>query len=275
MWRVNICWKRSSFLLAWGSPHLPSWGDSSGHPLGDRQVCLHRESRSQPLGISQQQPQTMTQSFCARATSAFRATSVLFQRISGEEEEAGLALLSYLDLNWWTWVAHRLVCARVCVCCCCSVAQLCLTLCDPMGCSIPGLPVPHCLPEFAQVHVLCITDAIQPSHPLMPSSPSALSFFPASGSFPMSQLFTSDDQNTRVSASASVLPMNIQGWCPLRLTHWISLLSRGLLGVFSGIMVWRHQFFGALPSLWSSSHNRPRPLGRRQPWLYRPLWACA
>ena len=58
-------------------------------------------------------------------------------------------------------------------CCCCSVAQSCLTLCDPMDCSRPGLSVPHHLPKFAQVHVHCISDAIQPSHPLKPSSPSA------------------------------------------------------------------------------------------------------
>ena len=60
------------------------------------------------------------------------------------------------------------------ICCCCSVAQSCLTLWDPIDCSMPGLPVPHHFPEFAQVHVHCISDAIQPSHPLTPSSPSAL-----------------------------------------------------------------------------------------------------
>ena len=60
-------------------------------------------------------------------------------------------------------------------CCCCSVTQLCPALCDPMDCSTPGLPVPHHLPGFAQGHVHCIGDAIQPSHPLIPSSPSALS----------------------------------------------------------------------------------------------------
>ena len=59
-------------------------------------------------------------------------------------------------------------------CCCCSVAQSCPTLCDPMDCSTPGLPIPHHLPEFAQVHVHCIGDAVQLSHPPMPSSPSAL-----------------------------------------------------------------------------------------------------
>ena len=59
-------------------------------------------------------------------------------------------------------------------CCCCSVAQLCLTLCHPMDWSKPGLPVPQHTLEFAQVHVLCIMDAIEPSHPLTPPSPSAL-----------------------------------------------------------------------------------------------------
>ena len=77
-----------------------------------------------------------------------------------------------------------------------------------MDYSTPGLPVPHHLPEFAQVRVHCIGDAIQPSHPLMPSSPSAL-YLPESGTFPVSRLFTSNDQNTGASAAASVLPVNI------------------------------------------------------------------
>ena len=67
--------------------------------------------------------------------------------------------------------------------CCCLVAQSCPTLCDPMDCNTLGLSVPHHLPEFAQVHVHCISDAVQPSHPLTSSSPSQS--FPASGTFPM------------------------------------------------------------------------------------------
>ena len=59
-------------------------------------------------------------------------------------------------------------------CCCCSVAKLCLTLCDPMDCNVPGFPDPYYLPEFAQVHVRWIGDAIQPSHPLLPPSPFAV-----------------------------------------------------------------------------------------------------
>ena len=90
-----------------------------------------------------------------------------------------------------------------------SVAQLCPTLCSPMDCSKPGFPVQHQLPELAQTHVHRVGDAIQPSHSLSPPSPSALSF-PASGSFLVSQLFALGGQSIGVSASASVLPMNIQ-----------------------------------------------------------------
>ena len=71
----------------------------------------------------------------------------------------------------------------------------------------------------------------------------------------MSRLFASDDWNTGASASASVLPKNIQGWFHLGLTSLISLLCKGLYGVFSSTTVQRHQFFGTLPSLWSSSRN--------------------
>ena len=71
-----------------------------------------------------------------------------------------------------------------------SVAQSCPTLCDPMNCGTPGLPVHHQLPEFTQTHVHRVGDAIQPSHPLFSPSPPAPQSLPASGSFPMSQLFT-------------------------------------------------------------------------------------
>ena len=142
----------------------------------------------------------------------------------------------------------------------CSVAQLCPPLCIPMDCSRPGLPVSLHLPKFAQVHVHCISDAIQPSHPLTPSSPSALNLSQHQGLF-QSHLFESDDHKTGVLASTSVLPTSIQGWFPLRLTGLISMLSKGLLGIFSSSTVQRHQFFGVLPSLQSNSHNRTWPLG--------------
>ena len=76
--------------------------------------------------------------------------------------------------------------------------------------------------------------------------------FPASGSFPMSWFFESGDQS--IGASASVLPMNIQGWFPLGLTGFISLQSKGLSRVFSSTTIKKHQFFGTQPSLWSNSH---------------------
>ena len=76
-------------------------------------------------------------------------------------------------------------------------------------------------------------------HPLF-----CLQFFPASGSFPMSQLFPSGGQCIEASASATVLPMRIQGWFSLGLTDLIFLLSKGLSRVFSSITIWKHQFFG-------------------------------
>ena len=81
-----------------------------------------------------------------------------------------------------------------------------------------------------------------------------LQSFPASGSFPVSWLFASGGQSIGVSALASVLPVNIQGWFPLGLTGLISLQSKGLSRVFSNTTIQRHQFFSAQPSLWSSSH---------------------
>ena len=136
-----------------------------------------------------------------------------------------------------------------------SVAQSCPTLCDPMNCSTPGLPVHHQLPEFTQTHVHWVSDAIQPSHPQ--SSPLPLSqTLPASESFPMSQHFAWGGQSTGVSALTSVLSMNIQDWSPLGWTGWISLQSKGPLRVFSNTTVQKHQFFSAQLSLWSNSYIR-------------------
>ena len=128
-----------------------------------------------------------------------------------------------------------------------SVSQLCPTPCDPMNCSTPGLPVHHQLPEFIQTHVHRVSDAIQPSHPVVPFSSCSQSL-PASGSFPMSELFAWGGQSIGVSASASVLPMNNQDWSHLGWTGWTSLQSKGLSRVFSNTTVQKHQFFGAQPS---------------------------
>ena len=97
-------------------------------------------------------------------------------------------------------------------------------------------------------------------HPTISSSVTPFSSFPqsfpASGSFPKSRLFTSGGLSTGASASASVLSMISQGWFPLALTGLISLLSKGLLRVFSSTTVGKHQFFGAQHFLWSNSHIR-------------------
>ena len=138
--------------------------------------------------------------------------------------------------------------------CYCSVAQLCPTLCYSINCSTPGLPVSHCLLEHAQVHVHCIGDAIQPSHPVTLFFCCPQSFL-ASGSFPMSWLFPSGGQSIGGSASAPVLPMYIQDWFPLVLTGLISLLAKGLSRVFSNIAIRKHQFFSVQPSLGSNSHT--------------------
>ena len=130
-----------------------------------------------------------------------------------------------------------------------SVTQSRPSLWDPMDCSMPRPPGPSLSPEVypssCPLHQWC--------HPVISFSDTLFcrQSTPASETFPMSWLFTSDDQNIGASASASVLPMSIQGWFPLRLTGLISLLCKGLSGVFSSTTVWRHHFFVILPSLWS------------------------
>ena len=131
-------------------------------------------------------------------------------------------------------------------------SQSCLTLCDPMDCSMPGLPVHHQLPEFTQSQSI---ESVIPSnhllcHPL---------YLPHSV-FPSIRIFSNESAlhirwpSIVVSASASVLPMNTQDWFPLGWTGWISLQSKGLSIVFSNTTVQKHQFFGAQLSSQSNSH---------------------
>ena len=136
-----------------------------------------------------------------------------------------------------------------------SVTQLCLTLCNPMDCSTLGFPIHHQFP-LALTYVHQVGDAIQPSHPL--PSP-----FPPVFNFSSIRVFSDElvlrirwpsGQSIGASASASVLPVNIQDWFPLGLTGFISLLSKGLWRVFSSTTVRKHQFFSTQPSLWSNSH---------------------
>ena len=129
-----------------------------------------------------------------------------------------------------------------------------------------SLTISQSLPNFM------FTVSVMPSSCLILWCPLLLpSIFPSIRDFLMSQLFASGDQNTGVSASESILPTSLQGLFPLILTGLISLMSKGLSGVFSSPTVWRHQFFRALPSSLSSSHNHTWPLGRPWPWLYWPL----
>ena len=153
----------------------------------------------------------------------------------------------------------------------CSVAQPFPTLCDPMDCSTPGLPVHHLTPRVYSnscpssrwCHSTISSSVVPFSH---------LQSFPALGFFQMSQFFTSGGQSIGVSASASVFPMNIQDWFPLGLTGWISLQSKGLSRVFSNTTVQKHQFFGAQLSFLSNSHIHTRLLEKPQLWLDGPLW---
>ena len=131
-------------------------------------------------------------------------------------------------------------------CYCCSVAQLCPTLCDPTDCSTPGLPVLHHLPEFAQTHVYWVSDAIQPSHSL--SSPFLLPSI-----FPSIRVFSSESAlpirwPKYWSFSFSISPSDeYSESISFRMDRLISLLSKGLSRVFSSTTFWRTQFFGAQP----------------------------
>ena len=140
-----------------------------------------------------------------------------------------------------------------------SVAELCPTLCNPMNGSTPGLAVHHHLLEFTQTHVHWVSDAIQPSHPLLSPFP------PAPNPSQHQSLFQWVNSSHKVpkvlvSALASVLPMNTQDRSPLEWTGWISLQSKGLSRVFSNTTVQKHQFFGVQLSSQSNSHIHTWPL---------------
>ena len=124
-----------------------------------------------------------------------------------------------------------------------SVAQSCLTLCDPMNRSTPGLPVHHQLLEFTQTYVHWVHDAIQPSHSLSSSSPPAVNFSQHQGLFKWV---------SSLHQVAKVLEFQLQhqsfqripkDWSPLGWTDWLSLWSKGLSRVFSNTTVQKHQFF--------------------------------
>ena len=143
----------------------------------------------------------------------------------------------------WSEIGH-LIWGSDCMVQFSSVAQLCPTLCDPMNCSTPGLPVHHKLPEFTQTHVHRVRDAIQPSHPL-----STLFLLPP---IPPSIRVFSNESTLRMrwskywSFSFSIIPSKEHpGLIALEWTRWISLQSKGLSRIFSNTTVQKHQFFGA------------------------------
>ena len=135
---------------------------------------------------------------------------------------------------------------------CCSVSQSCLTLCAPWT---SALQASLSFISRSLLKLMSI-ESVMPftiSSSVAPFS-SHLQSFPASGSFPISQLFASDDQIIEASASALVLPINIQDGFPLGLTVLIFSQSRGLSRVFSSTTIQKHQFSGTQPSVWSNSH---------------------
>ena len=136
--------------------------------------------------------------------------------------------------------------------CCCSVAQLCPTLYNPMDCSMPGFPVLHHFPEFAQTHVHWVADAIQPSHPLLSLLLPSV--------FPNIRVFSNESAlcirwPKYWSFSFSISPSSeYSGLISFRI-DWLNLLAvQGTLKGLSSNTDGSHQFFGAQPFLLSSSH---------------------
>ena len=150
-----------------------------------------------------------------------------------------------------------------------SVAQSCLTLCNPMDCRRQAsLSTTN---SWSLLKLMSI-ELVIPSNHLILCHPLLLrpQYFPVSESFPLRQFFASSGQSIGVSASASVLLMNIQDWFPLGWTGWISLQSKGFSRVFSNTTVQKHQFFGAQLSLQSNSHIHTWLLEKSEFWLDRP-----
>ena len=120
---------------------------------------------------------------------------------------------------------------------------------------------------------LMSSELMIPSNNLILCFPLLLNLSQHQGLFQWVSFLTSGGQSIGASASASVLPMNIQGWFPFRWTGWISLLSKGLSRVLSSTTVQKHQFFSAQPSLWSNSHIHIWLLEKPYLWLNGPLLA--
>ena len=158
------------------------------------------------------------------------------QSLGSERVRHTWANFTHISQLWNTVVVQSLSCVR---------------LSDPMDCSTPCLPILHYLLEFAGTHIHWVGDAIEPSYPLLPSSPFAFNLSQHHG------LFWWVGSSHHV---AIVLELhhpsfhNFQGGFPLGLTDLISLKSKGLSRIFSSTSIWNHQFFSAQPSLWSNSY---------------------
>ena len=155
-----------------------------------------------------------------------------------ENSECSLSMPMPQTLPWRKSLGSSLICHNSVFCC--SVAKPCPTLCNPMGCR-RAPSIFQSLLKFMSSELGILSNHLTFCWPFF----FCLHSFPASGSFPMSQLFVS--YGHRMGASASVLPINNQGWFPLGWTGWISLLSTGLSRVFSSTTVRKHQFFSSQP----------------------------
>ena len=161
------------------------------------------------------------------------------------EEDGGGGRRDVAVRKGWSW--------RHCSCFwSCSVAKSCPTYCSPMDCSTPGLSVLHSL-SWSLLKFMSIESVMLSNHLIL-----FYSLLLLSSIFPSIRVFSNElvlcIGSLGASASASVLPINIQGWFPLGLTGLIPLQSKGLSRVFSSTIIWKHQFFGAQLSIWSNSH---------------------
>ena len=158
-----------------------------------------------------------------------------------------------------------------CCCYCCSVTQSWLFV-NPWAAAHQAsrsFTTSRSFLKLMSIESVMSSNRLTLCHPLLLLPP----IFSASGSFPMSRLLASGGQSIGASASASVLPMNIQDWFPLGWTGWISLQSKGLSRVLSNSTIQRHQLFNAQLSLQSNSYIHTWLLEKPEFWWYRPLSA--
>ena len=142
---------------------------------------------------------------------------------------------------------HKCTFHTLTIYCCCSAAKLCLTPCNPMDCTMTGLPVLHCIPEFAQT--ISIESVMLSNHFILCH---CLLFLHSL--FPSLMVFATElALCISCPTWALILPMNIQGWFPLELTDLIPLLPKGFSRVFSSNTIQKQHFFSTQP-LWFNSH---------------------